>query len=36
MKRYFGRAAVPGLLLVLISGIGLVLMLSGERGRNYA
>jgi len=33
---YFGRAAVPGLLLVLISGIGLVLMLSGERGRNYA
>ena len=28
---YFGRAAVPGLLLVLISAIGLALMLSGER-----
>src|SRR5690606_24914291 len=28
---YFGRAAVPGLLLVLISGFGLALMLSGER-----
>lgn len=27
---YFGRAAVPGLLLVLISGLGLALMLSGE------
>ncbi|MGQ9427329.1 ABC transporter permease [Gilvimarinus sp. F26214L] len=28
---YFGRAAVPGLLLVVISGFGLALMLSGER-----
>jgi iron(III) transport system permease protein len=28
---YFGRAAVPGLLLVLISALGLALMLSGER-----
>jgi len=28
---YFGQAAVPGLLLVLISGLGLVLMFSGER-----
>ncbi|MDZ7661422.1 iron ABC transporter permease [Thiohalophilus sp.] len=28
---YFGRAAVPGLLLVLISGIALAFMLSGER-----
>lgn len=28
---YFGRAAVPGLLLVLISGLGLALMLTGER-----
>ncbi|ORE88311.1 ABC transporter permease [Oceanococcus atlanticus] len=27
---YFGRAAVPGLLLILISALGLVLMLSGE------
>ncbi|MEW9797957.1 ABC transporter permease [Alteromonas sp. CYL-A6] len=27
---YFGRAAVPGLLLVLLSGLGLILMLSGE------
>ena len=33
---YFGRAAVPGLLLVLISGLGLILMLSGERERHYA
>lgn len=33
---YFGRAAVPGLLLVLISGLGLTLMLSGERERNHA
>lgn len=29
---YFGRAAIPGLLLVLMSGLGLALMLSGERG----
>ncbi len=28
---YFGRAAVPGLLLVVMSGLGLALMLSGER-----
>ncbi|WP_396587574.1 ABC transporter permease [Bermanella sp. R86510] len=28
---YFGRAALPGLLLVVISSIGLVFMLSGER-----
>lgn len=28
---YFGHAAVPGLLLVLISGLGLLLMLTGER-----
>ncbi|WP_339616324.1 iron ABC transporter permease [uncultured Gilvimarinus sp.] len=28
---YFGRAAIPGLLLVLMSGLGLALMLSGER-----
>ena len=28
---YFGRAAVPGLMLVLMSGLGLALMLSGER-----
>ncbi|UTF61598.1 iron ABC transporter permease [Gilvimarinus sp. DA14] len=28
---YFGRAAVPGLLLVLMSGLGLALMLTGER-----
>lgn len=28
---YFGRAAVPGLLLVLMSGLGLALMFSGER-----
>ena len=27
---YFGRAAVPGLLLVLLSGVGLILLLSGE------
>jgi iron(III) transport system permease protein len=27
---YFGRAAIPGLLLVLISGVALALMLSGE------
>lgn len=28
---YFGHGAVPGLLLILISGIGLVIMLTGER-----
>lgn len=27
---YFGRAAIPGLLLVLLSGLGLALVLSGE------
>ncbi|OJF70998.1 ABC transporter permease [Alteromonas sp. V450] len=32
---YFGRAAVPGLLLVLLSGVGLVLMLSGERKAQF-
>lgn len=33
---YFGRAAVPGLLLVLLSGLGLVLMLSGEGRSNFS
>lgn len=33
---YFGRAAVPGLLLVLMSGLGLALMLSGERRNEFA
>lgn len=28
---YFGRAAVPGLLLVVISGLGLAFMLAGEK-----
>ncbi|MCW9017164.1 MAG: iron ABC transporter permease, partial [Kangiellaceae bacterium] len=28
---YFGMAAVPGLLLILISGLGLALMFSGEK-----
>ncbi|MBK1831069.1 iron ABC transporter permease [Verrucomicrobiaceae bacterium R5-34] len=28
---YFGRAAIPGLLLVLFSAIGLAIMLAGER-----
>ena len=32
---YFGRAAIPGLLLVLISGLGLALMLSGERRAEF-
>ena len=32
---YFGRAAVPGLLLVLLSGFGLILMLSGERRAQF-
>ncbi|MBV1910810.1 MAG: iron ABC transporter permease [Kangiellaceae bacterium] len=29
---YFGRAAIPGLLLILISGLALALMFSGETG----
>ena len=33
---YFGRAAVPGLLLVLLSGVGLILMLSGERRAEFS
>nr|WP_252736049.1 iron ABC transporter permease [Aestuariibacter sp. A3R04] len=33
---YFGRAAVPGLLLVVLSGIGLVIMLSGERRAEFS
>ncbi|GAB3019458.1 ABC transporter permease [Bowmanella dokdonensis] len=33
---YFGRAAVPGLLLILISAVGLALMLSGERRAEFA
>ncbi|MFV8818134.1 ABC transporter permease [Haliea sp. E17] len=32
---YFGRAAIPGLLLVLMSGLGLALMLSGERRAEF-
>ena len=32
---YFGLAAVPGLLLVLLSGVGLILMLSGERKAQF-
>ncbi len=32
---YFGRAAVPGLLLVLLSALGLALMLSGERRAEF-
>ncbi len=32
---YFGRAAVPGLLLVLISAFSLALMLSGERREQF-
>lgn len=33
---YFGRAAVPGLLLVLLSMLGLMLLLSGERRAAFA
>lgn len=33
---YFGRAAIPGLLLVLMSGLGLALMLFGERRAEFA
>lgn len=33
---YFGRAALPGLMLVLISGLGLILMLSGERRAEFS
>lgn len=32
---YFGRAAIPGLLLVLLSGLGLALMLTGERRSEF-
>lgn len=32
---YFGRAAVPGLLLMLMSALGLILMLSGERRAEF-
>ena len=32
---YFGRAAIPGLLLVLMSALGLALMLSGERRNEF-
>lgn len=33
---YFGRAAIPGLLLFIMSGFGLALMLSGERRLDFA
>ncbi|MFK7831217.1 MAG: ABC transporter permease [Congregibacter sp.] len=33
---YFGRAAIPGLLLVLMSVLGLILLLSGERRAAFA
>ncbi|MCY4265290.1 MAG: iron ABC transporter permease [Gammaproteobacteria bacterium] len=33
---YFGRAAIPGLLLVLMSGLGLALMFSGEGRAEFA
>lgn len=33
---YFGRAAIPGLLLVVMSGFVLALMLSGERRAEFA
>lgn len=29
---YFGTAAIPGLMLVLLSGLGLMIMLTGEGG----
>lgn len=32
---YFGRAAIPGLLLFVMSGLGLALMLSGERRADF-
>ena len=32
---YFGRAAIPGLLLLLMSGLGLALMLFGERRAEF-
>ncbi|WP_439133446.1 ABC transporter permease [Pseudomaricurvus sp.] len=32
---YFGRAAIPGLILVLMSALGLALMLSGERRAEF-
>lgn len=33
---YFGRAAMPGIMLVVISGFGLILMLSGERRAEFS
>jgi len=33
---YFGRAALPGIMLVVISGFGLILMLSGERRAEFS
>ncbi|WP_218353911.1 ABC transporter permease [Alteromonas lipotrueiana] len=33
---YFGMAAIPGLLLVLLSGLGLAIMLTGEGRSGYA
>ncbi|QCZ92297.1 ABC transporter permease [Salinimonas iocasae] len=32
---YFGMAAIPGLLLVFLSGIGLTIMLTGEGGNKF-
>ena len=33
---YFGRAAIPGLMLVLMSVFGLALILTGERRAEFA
>jgi len=33
---YFGRAAMPGLMLVVISGFGLILLLGGERRAEFS
>ena len=33
---YFGHAALPGIMLVVISGFGLILMLSGERRTEFS